>query len=137
MICVGVPLATTCPADRNTTRSHRRSTSTMLWLVTSSAVPSSALISRSPVRTRSATSGSSDAVGSSSTSSAGRCSTALAMPTSVFCPLDSSVPRARVRWPMPNRSSAARAASSGRRSPTSRPNIRRYSPTRIRSGSGR
>src|SRR5262249_3685218 len=67
-IAVAVPSATTRPADRNTTRSQSRSTSTMLWLVTSSAVAYSVLSSRSPVRTRSATSGSSEAVGSSRTS---------------------------------------------------------------------
>ena len=41
VISAAVPLATTRPAERNTTRSQSRSTSTMLWLVTSSAVPRS------------------------------------------------------------------------------------------------
>ena len=69
----------------------------MLWLVTSSAVPSSAQRRSSPTRTRSATSGSSDAVGSSSTSRRGRCSVALMMPTRVRCPDDSSLPIALAR----------------------------------------
>ena len=43
-------------------------------------------------RTRCATSGSSDAVGSSSTSRRGRCNVARTMPMSVRCPDDSSVP---------------------------------------------
>ena len=62
--------------------------------------------------------------------SRGRCRAALTMPTSVFCPLDSSVASALARWSMPNRSSPARAAASGRRTPYSRPNILRYSITR-------
>ena len=74
----------------NTTRSHSRSTSTMLWLVTSRAAPSSAQSRLSPVRTLSATSGSSDAVGSSRISNGGEWSAAFTTPTSVRCPDDSS-----------------------------------------------
>ena len=114
-----VPSATTFPADTKTTRSQSRSTSSMLWLVTSSAVPSSAQSRSSPVRTRSATSGSSDAVGSSSTSSVGWCSVAFTIPTSVRWPDDSSLPIAFARWVMLNRCEPGldgrRRVASGRR----------------------
>ena len=69
----------------------------------SSVVPSSSQIDRRPSRTRRETSGSSDAVGSSSTSSRGRCSVARTMPTSVRCPDDSSVPMASARCSTRNR----------------------------------
>ena len=72
----------------------------MLWLVTSSAVPSVSLSSRRPVRTRSATSGSSEAVGSSSTINRGRCNDAFTTPIKVFCPRDNpSVPSVADLWP--------------------------------------
>ena len=87
-----VPSATIRPPEMNTTRSQSRSTSTMLWLVTSSAVFSSAQSRARPVRTRRATSGSSEAVGSSRISRRGRCRVALTMPTSVRWPDDSSLP---------------------------------------------
>src|SRR5581483_3296830 len=99
-----VPLATTLPWEMNTTRSQMRSTSVMLWLVTSTALPYSSQISSRPRRARAATSGSSDAVGSSSTSSGGWCIDALTMPTSVRCPDDSSLAISRARWPMRKRS---------------------------------
>ena len=85
------------PCERNTTRSHTCSTSLMSWLVISSAQPYSRERSSSPVRTRNATSGSSDAVGSSSTSRRGRCNVARTIPMSVRCPDESSVPIASAR----------------------------------------
>ena len=57
--------------------------------------------------TRSATSGSSEAVGSSSTSRCGRCSVARTMPTSVRWPDESSVPIASARCSMRNRARPA------------------------------
>ena len=82
----GVSLATTSPRARKITRSVSISTSRMSWLVTSSAAPLVAQNVSSPERTLSAMSGSSDAVGSSRTSSAGSCKVALTMPTSVRWP---------------------------------------------------
>jgi hypothetical protein len=133
----GGPSATTRPSDRNTTRSAIRSTSTMLWLVTSRAVPCSWQSRARPVRTRRATSGSSEAVGSSSTSSSGSCMVAFTTPIRVFWPEDSSVPMAVARWPMPKRRSPLAAWPSGWANPYSSPNMRRYSWTRRRSGRGR
>ena len=87
------------PATRQDTRHARRGSRPRACCGWSPAAPCRPRGGRraAPARTRSATSGSRDAVGSSSTSSRGRWSTAFTMPTSVRCPEDSSWPRRSTR----------------------------------------
>ena len=90
------PAATTVPADRITTASHTRSTSSRRCDDRITAMPNSVPMRRMSVSIASRCIGSSPLVGSSSSSSAGSCAIAVASFTRCFCPVD-IVPTGRKR----------------------------------------
>ncbi len=76
------------PCLSMTTRSHRRSTSPMLCEASRIVAPRARRNASSRPRTQSAVSGSSEAVGSSSSRTSGSLISALASATRVFCPAE-------------------------------------------------
>ena len=77
------------PSRRMMTRSHSRSTSAMLWEASRIVAPRRRRKSSRWPRTQSAVSGSSEAVGSSSSRRSGSLTSALASATRVFWPAES------------------------------------------------
>src|SRR6185369_5216236 len=109
----------------------------MLWLVTSSAVPSRRWVSSIAWRTRAAMSGSRLAVGSSRISRSGLCRTAFTMLTSVRCPLESSWLRRPSRSVRLNASADSSIRALALRRPANPAKSSRLSRTVRFSGSGR
>ncbi len=104
-----VPDAATRPRSRMTTRSQTRSTSPIRWELSSTATPCERSDSTRS-RTSARPSGSSALVGSSSTTSSGRATSATARPSRCCMPLEKPPSRSPARSASPTRSRQSRCS---------------------------